>query len=45
MADEPVPQPPYPIKLPVTFPDDTPFEELPPGIQRMIRRALEGPGG
>lgn len=35
------PQPPYPIKMPVTWPDDTPFEELPAGIQRRVLVALE----
>jgi hypothetical protein len=43
MTDTPQPQPPYPVKLPVTWPEDTPFDELPPGIQRAIRRALGEP--
>lgn len=36
-----VPQPPYPIRLPVSWFEDTPFEELPPAIQRAILVALE----
>lgn len=40
MTDEPTPTPPYPIKLPITWPEDTPFDELPEPIQKKIRRAL-----
>lgn len=35
------PQPPYPIKLPITWPDDTVFSELPRPIQKIILRAIK----
>lgn len=34
------PQPPYPIRLPASWPEDTPFDQLPPPIRRRIEKAL-----
>lgn len=35
------PQPPYPIKLPISWPEDTVFSELPKPIQKKILRIIE----
>lgn len=35
-----IPTPPYPIKLPITFSEYAPFEELPEKIQKKILKSL-----